>query len=222
MARYEIIEHFISINGEGTRAGQLALFLRFKGCNLSCHYCDTTWANQTDCPSTTMTAEEIEVLVKESGVQNVTITGGEPLNRPDIGTLLKRLSCVPDIQIEIETNGSIDLLPYCNLSPKIHFTMDYKLPCSGMESYMKISNFALLSMEDTVKFVIGNISDLERTWEIITQFNLIGKTNLYLSPVFGSIEPKEIVAFMIKHKWNGVQMQLQLHKFIWSPDQRGV
>lgn len=222
MANYEIVEHFISINGEGTRAGQLAFFLRLKGCNLSCRYCDTTWANHPDCDCLVMTEDEIVSIVQESGIQNVTITGGEPLNRADMDLLLTRLSNIPDIYIEIETNGSIDLLPYRNISEVIHFTMDYKLPYSGMESNMYTNNFNLMTLDDTVKFVIGSTTDLERTKEILTQFDLIGRVSIYLSPVFEAIEPKEIVAFMIENKWNQVQIQLQLHKFIWSPDQKGV
>ncbi len=222
MAKYEIVEHFVSINGEGTRAGQLAFFLRLKGCNLSCRYCDTKWANQADCACTIMTETEMGALVKESGIQNVTITGGEPLNREHMDLLLEYLSKIPGISIEIETNGSVDLLPYRKLSDQIHFTMDYKLPYSDMESKMNTANFGLLTKQDTVKFVIGSFDDLERTKEILNQYELIGKVSIYLSPVFGAIEPNEIVAFMIENKWNQVQIQLQLHKFIWSPDQKGV
>ena len=81
---YEVVEHFVSINGEGPLAGQLAVFVRFKGCNLSCLYCDTKWANEPDVPARVMTAEEIHQAIMETGVRNVTLTGGEPLDRPYI------------------------------------------------------------------------------------------------------------------------------------------
>lgn len=89
---YEVVEHFVSINGEGPLAGQLAVFVRFKGCNLSCLYCDTKWANEPDVPARVMTAEEIHQAIMETGVRNVTLTGGEPLNRPYISELLEKLA----------------------------------------------------------------------------------------------------------------------------------
>lgn len=84
MKAYQVVESFVSINGEGRRAGQLALFIRFAGCNLRCSYCDTMWANEPGVAYTWMTKEEIYDLVRESGVENVTITGGEPLLQKDI------------------------------------------------------------------------------------------------------------------------------------------
>ena len=79
MCKLDVVEKFVSINGEGTKAGQLAVFIRFKGCNLACEYCDTQWANQADAPAQQMTAEEIVDYVISTGVKNVTLTGGEPL-----------------------------------------------------------------------------------------------------------------------------------------------
>jgi 7-carboxy-7-deazaguanine synthase len=220
MARYEVVEHFISINGEGTRAGQLALFIRLKGCNLCCKYCDTKWANEADCKADIFTEEDLEKLVIESNVRNVTITGGEPLYRDDMDILLNRLSKIPNITIEIETNGSVDLSKY--RMDNVSFTMDYKLSCSGMENKMHTENFKYLGKNDTVKFVIGSHADLIRAKEVIEKYNLIDKNAIYFSPVFGDITPKEIVEFMIKNNLNGVNFQLQLHKYIWNPDERGV
>jgi 7-carboxy-7-deazaguanine synthase len=220
MAFYEVVEHFISINGEGTRAGQLALFIRLKGCNLCCKYCDTKWANEADCKADIFTEEDLEKLVIESKVRNVTITGGEPLYRDDMDILLNRLSKIPNITIEIETNGSVDLSKY--RMDNVSFTMDYKLSCSGMEDKMHTENFKYLGKNDTVKFVIGSHADLIRAKEVIEEYNLIDKTAIYFSPVFGDITPKEIVEFMIENNLNGVNFQLQLHKYIWNPDERGV
>jgi 7-carboxy-7-deazaguanine synthase len=220
MAEYEIAEHFISINGEGTKAGQLALFIRLKGCNLACKYCDTKWANSPDCESKIMTEDELEELVVCSKVRNVTITGGEPLYRDNMDILLERLSKIPDINIEIETNGSIDLSKY--RFENVSFTMDYKLSCSGMENKMYLENFKYLGKNDTVKFVIGNKYDINRAKQVIEEYGLVDKTAIYFSPVFGEISPREIVEFMVENKLNGVNFQLQMHKYIWNPNQRGV
>lgn len=222
MAVFQVVEHFISINGEGYRAGQLALFIRMKGCNLSCEYCDTKWANEPDAPATSMTTDEIEALVRKSGVDNVTLTGGEPLMREGIAELLERLSGIPGISIEIETNGSVDLRPFAEIADNILFTMDYKLACSGMEKRMYLPNFELLKEKDTVKFVIGSRADLERSKEILEKYCLPGRVHVYFSPVFGSIDPQEMVAFMVEHRLNKVNLQLQLHKFIWDPNEKGV
>ncbi|MDD6611246.1 MAG: putative 7-carboxy-7-deazaguanine synthase QueE [Clostridiales bacterium] len=222
MTHYPVAETFVSINGEGTHAGQLAVFIRFRGCNLNCSFCDTMWVNQPDTSYTGMTAEEICQLVQETGVKNVTITGGEPLLQPDITQLLIRLAETPGRYIEIETNGSVSLAPFTSISPSIAFTMDYKLPCSGMEAHMCTDNFALLKPQDTVKFVAGSRADLDRALEIIQKYDLTHRCHVYFSPVFGSIEPVEIVEFMLEHTLNDVNLQLQMHKVIWDPEKRGV
>ena len=106
---FKVVEIFESINGEGMRAGELAVFVRMKGCNLSCNYCDTMWANEADCEFEEMTADRIVERVKKSGIKNVTLTGGEPLLQKDADKLLKLFSDEKDIRVEIETNGSVNL-----------------------------------------------------------------------------------------------------------------
>jgi 7-carboxy-7-deazaguanine synthase len=219
---YKVVETFISINGEGQHAGELALFIRFAGCNLNCNYCDTRWANQPDVVYQEMTETEIKALVTDSGVRNVTLTGGEPLLQPGMYQLLETIGSLPDIRIEIETNGSVDIEPYMTLIRRPAFTLDYKLPGSGMEAGMNTENYRYLTKEDTVKFVISDKADLTRAREIIEQYQLEGRCGIYYSPVFGRIRPAEIVDDMIEHRLNGVHMQLQMHKFIWDPEQRGV
>lgn len=219
---YKVVETFISINGEGQHAGELALFIRFAGCNLNCNYCDTRWANQPDVVYQEMTETEIKALVTDSGVRNVTLTGGEPLLQPGMYQLLETMGSLPDIRIEIETNGSVDIEPYMTLIRRPAFTLDYKLPGSGMEAGMNTENYRYLTKEDTVKFVISDKADLTRAREIIEQYQLEGRCGIYYSPVFGRIRPAEIVDDMIEHQLNGVHMQLQMHKFIWDPEQRGV
>ena len=106
---YNVVEKFVSINGESKFAGQLAVFIRFRGCNLNCVYCDTKWANTADAPAEQMTKEEIYDYIKSTGVRNVTLTGGEPLLQKGIQELLEYLAKDKNIRIEIETNGSVDI-----------------------------------------------------------------------------------------------------------------
>lgn len=222
MSSYNVAETFLSINGEGTRAGQLAFFIRFTGCNLRCGYCDTQWANVPGAPFTPMTQEQLYVAVKESGAENVTITGGEPLLQSNIYSLLALLCRDPQLYVEVETNGSLPLKPFWDIPNRPSFTMDYKLPGSGMERFMHMENLSLLDRRDTVKFVCGSREDLDRALTVMQEYGLIHRTNVYLSPVFGEIQPAEMVEFMKEHRLAGVNLQLQMHKFIWNPDQRGV
>ena len=218
---FEVVENFVSINGESTHAGELAVFVRFKGCNLHCSYCDTKWANESDVEFKSMSAEEICELMKNTGVKNVTLTGGEPLLQNEIEVLIDRL-IMQGNRVEIETNGSVSLEKFALMKNRAVFTMDYKLPSSNMEKYMCMENFSFLNEHDTVKFVSGSLKDLEKAVEIIEKYSLLEKCHVYISPVFDKIEPSEIVDFMIKENLNGVRLQLQMHKFIWEPNRRGV
>ena len=222
LAEYKVVEKFVSINGEGTRAGELAVFIRMKGCNLDCRYCDTKWANQENASYEIMTEEDIRNYIRDTGVKNVTLTGGEPLFRKDMDVLIDYLLQDKDRVVEIETNGSVNIKEYAEMKNRASFTMDYKLGASGMEEKMCLENFAYLDKRDTVKFVVGSQEDLQRAAEIIEKYALIGKVSVYFSPVFGDIKPEEIVDFMVQNRLNDVRMQLQMHKFIWDPEKRGV
>lgn len=222
MNKYKVIEHFLSVNGEGPKCGQLAVFIRLWGCNLKCVYCDTKWSFKKDTPYTAMTKEEIYQEIKEYGVKNVTLTGGEPLLAENILELLEYLALDDEITVEIETNGSIDLEPFTKIKNPPSFTMDYKLSFSGMESFMNFNNFSLLTTKDTVKFVAATDKDLDKARRIIDEYHLIDKCNVFISPVFGEIDPAHIVDYMKKHKMNGVNLQIQIHKVIWDPQLRGV
>lgn len=219
---YDVVEMFVSINGEGIKAGQLAVFVRLKGCNLNCSYCDTKWANTVDAKSTPMTANEIYDKVKETKVRNVTITGGEPLWRTGAKELLEIFANDDKLHIEIETNGSINLESFAKIDNRPSFTMDYKLPDSNMENKMNLDNFCILDKRDVVKFVAGSKKDLDRAREIIDKYDLVSRCNVYISPVFGEIELSDIVEYMKEYNMNDVNMQLQMHKFIWDPQKRGV
>lgn len=214
--KYPIVEIFTSINGEGKKAGELATFIRVRECNLHCSYCDTRYACEKDSPCTFM---EIDEILSKVEAKNVTLTGGEPLLCEGIGKLIEALK---DYQVEIETNGSIDILPFTKLNHRPSFTLDYKCPSSKMEAFMNLDNYKYLSSEDTVKFVVGSLEDLEKMKEITKKYDLISRCHVYLSPVFGQIEPATMVDFMKENQMDGVRLQLQLHKFIWNPDKRGV
>ena len=214
---------FISINGEGTRAGELAVFVRFTGCNLRCSYCDTMWANEPGCPYEEMSPAQICEYVRSTGIKNVTLTGGEPLLQKDMDKLISLLISECGVRVEIETNGAVDLRPFAELPEgRPLFTMDYKLPSSGYEDRMIAENFSVLEKEDTVKFVSGSRADLERAGEIVEKYGLLDRCHVYFSPVFGRIEPAEIVDFMLNKRMNKARIQIQMHKVIWDPNERGV
>ena len=219
----KVAEKFISINGEGTRAGELAVFVRFVGCNLRCTYCDTMWANEPGCPYEEMTPAQICDYVRSTGISNVTLTGGEPLLQKQMEELIGQLIRGCGVRVEIETNGAIDLRPFAQIPEgRPSFTMDYKLPSSGCEDRMITENFSVLQAQDTVKFVSGSREDLERATEIIEEYGLLDRCYVYFSPVFGKIEPAEIVDFMLENKLNKARIQIQMHKVIWDPNARGV
>ena len=215
----QVIEKFISINGEGLKQGELAVFIRFKGCNLRCSYCDTRYSFENP----EYTDESVEDIVKyclDSKVKNITLTGGEPLLQGDIDKLMIELS-KNGFNIEVETNGAVSIEKYKDIA-NVSFTLDYKLPISLMESRMITDNYKYISKKDSVKFVCGSINDLERMLVVINKYDLINKTNCIVSPVFNTIKLEDIVDFMIKNNLNGVRFSLQIHKIIWDPNRRGV
>lgn len=222
MSSYKVVEIFESINGEGMRAGELAVFVRLQSCNLNCSYCDTKWANEKDAPYTLMTKEEIFEKIRLSGIRNVTLTGGEPLLAENVDELISYLQGNEGIRVEIETNGSIALDKFAALDKRPVFTMDYKLPASGMEKFMKEENFAFLKKDDSVKFVSSDRNDLERGRELIEKYELTKRCHVLYSPVFGKIDPEEIVKFLKEYRMNDVRLQIQMHKVIWDPNARGV
>lgn len=222
MSNYKVVEKFVSVNGEGINSGQLAVFIRFKGCNLNCTYCDTKWANEENAYYEVMTDDEILEYIVKTNISNVTLTGGEPLLQPNIEKLIIKLA-ENAISCEIETNGSIDIGNFRKKEDvTTSFTMDYKLPSSQMNRYMLMNNFKYIKMNDSIKFVVSSITDLKEAKKIIEDNDLIGRCNIFFSPVFGQIEPQEIVNFMIKENLNDIRLQLQIHKYIWNPNERGV
>lgn len=219
----KVIEIFGSIDGEGKRTGQLATFIRLAGCNLRCGYCDTTYSFDTS-KALEMSIEEILKECKKIGYHNITLTGGEPLIHKD-SILLIRLLCGLGYQVNIETNGSIDLRELIELRDKLKldffFTVDYKTKFSLMNDYMNENSFKYLDdKKDLVKCVVANKEDMDDSLKYLDSF---GKNfNIWFSPVFKKIEPKEIVEYVKAKNRQDITIQVQLHKIIWEPDKRGV
>lgn len=212
----KVVEIFNSIEGEGKRAGLPATFIRLFGCNLRCSYCDSMYAVEGD-GFTEMSIDDILRKVEEFDCPIITLTGGEPLIHPDVVSLLDRL-CEKHYWINVETNGSI-AVPYRPVDESLFYTFDYKTASSNMQHKMNELAFEELKPFDVIKFVVGNDEDLEQALEIGKKYP---KPYIYLSPVFGSIDPKQLVEFVLKNRlWNW-RVQLQLHKFIWDPSMKGV
>ena len=219
---FNIIEKFVSIDGEGPSAGELAVFIRFQGCNLRCSWCDTTYSFDKSEITEVLSAEEIYSYIKETGVSNVTLTGGEPLFQENIDEILSLLNADIDLTVHIETNGAIDILTFKEKYPNLIFILDYKLPSSKMTNLMVLENFNHVEKTDVYKFVLGSEEDLQEAYKIITKFDLVDKCLVYFSPVFGAIELEDIVEFMKDKNLNKIRLQVQLHKIIWDPNMKGV
>ncbi|WP_250160187.1 radical SAM protein [Caloranaerobacter azorensis] len=208
----KVNEIFLSIQGEGISTGLPTIFVRLTGCNLRCSYCDTTYSYNY---GNHMTIQQVINKIESYGYKRVCITGGEPLLQKDIINLLEKLT---DYEVNIETNGSIDISKY-KLIEKHRFTMDVKTPTSNEHSKMRLGNFDYLRDNDEIKFVIGTFEDYNWSKEIIRKY--YNKGIITFSPIYNMIEPKEIVNWILKDKLD-VRFQLQLHKIIWNPDERGV
>lgn len=211
-------EIFCSIEGEGKRAGYPCVFVRFNGCNLRCSYCDTAYA-QEECKGIEMSPKEIAIKVRSFGFDKVTLTGGEPLLQEDIELLVHELVS-RGMQVNIETNGSVEIEHTSYSSDELFYTVDYKCPSSGMSRKMNPKAFVRLRFEDVLKFVVGSKEDMEDALRIINVYD--PPCQIFFSPVFGKIEPVAIVDFIKEHYLKNVRIQLQLHKFIWDPEERGV
>lgn len=216
---YRVTEIFDSIEGEGKRAGRMAVFIRLAGCNLRCRWCDTAYSLEKN-QGKQMTLEEIVERVKKYPWECVTITGGEPMLQP-IYDLCNALADIGK-EINIETNGAVKLF---KVRPRNTFySMDWKCPGSGMSNMMIQDNLKRLTKDDVLKFVVCSLEDLTivkiEDWGYRNERE--NQPQFYISPVFGEIEPKTIVEFMRERSMTRAKIQLQLHKIIWSPDMRGV
>lgn len=217
---YKVNEIFCSIDGEGVRTGLSTVFIRLYGCNLKCSYCDTRYSCENN-EYTEMTLMDILEKVLSYGVPRVTLTGGEPLIHEGVRDLINSL-VLNDIEVNIETNGAVNLDKFWEFryTDRVIITMDYKCASSGMEDRMILSNLQLLQPKDVIKFVVSSYNELEKMEYILEESGC--KARPYVSPVFGAIEPKELVEYVLDNKLYDVTVQVQLHKIIWNPNMRGV
>lgn len=210
----KVCEIFTSIQGESSYAGLPCTFIRLTGCNLRCSYCDTVYAYEE---GTELTEDEIINKVKAAGTNTVEITGGEPLLQGDVFNLIKRL-LDEGYTVLVETNGSQDIK---GIDKRAVIILDIKTPGSKMSEKMRLSNLTYLKPADELKFVITDRRDYDWSKNFIIEHGLSGKCKILFSPVFGNVDPADLSTWIISDRLD-VRLNLQLHKYIYSPDARGV
>ena len=209
----KVNEIFKSIQGESTYAGLPCTFVRLAGCNLRCTYCDTNYAYYE---GKEISDEDIIAKIDEYGVKCVEFTGGEPMLQEETPKLIKTL-LDKGYNVLIETNGSICI--GC-LDKRLNIIMDYKTPKSGMSERMRPKNFEFLKPTDQIKFVLMDESDYIWAKDIILENKLTDKfEHVLMSPAYGELSPKDLVEWVLKDDLH-VRVQLQIHKYIWAPDER--
>ncbi len=214
MGLMRITEIYKSIQGESTYAGQPCVFIRTTGCNLRCTWCDSAF---TFYGGQEMDLEEIRARVRSYRCRLVELTGGEPLLQKESGTLVRTLANEGHTVL-IETSGSLDIRGF---DPRAIIIMDIKCPGSGMTDAMRWENIEALKPTDQIKFVIRDRQDYLWAAEILKQYRLLQRFTVLFSPVFGVMDPKQLAEWVLEDGL-AVQLQLQLHKYIWHPETRGV
>jgi 7-carboxy-7-deazaguanine synthase len=210
-----INEIYHSIQGESTWVGQPCVFVRLTFCDLRCNYCDTEYAFYE---GKKQALQEIVEAVQAFHCPLVEITGGEPLLQKNVLVLMSTL-CDAGSTVLLETSGARDI---SKVDPRVHRIMDLKTPGSGEVDKNLWSNIDCLTSRDEVKFVMGSREDYEWSRDKVQRYDLSRRSHAVLfSPIFGRIDPREIVEWILADNLN-VRFQLQMHKFIWSPTQRGV
>ena len=208
-------EIYRSIQSESTWAGKPCVFVRLTFCDFRCTYCDTEYAFYE---GKKQTLPEIVDAVMKLNTPLVEITGGEPLLQKNVLPLMMMLADA-GCTILLETSGAHDI---SKVDARVHRIMDLKTPGSGEVERNLWSNIDHLADRDEVKFVIGSREDYEWSRDKIERYDLTKKCHAVLfSPIFGRIDPREIVDWMLADHLD-VRFQLQMHKFIWTPTQRGV
>jgi 7-carboxy-7-deazaguanine synthase len=210
----KISEIFTSIQGESTHAGLLCTFIRLSACNLRCSYCDTQYAYHE---GSDLTENDIVDQVRQAGIHLVEITGGEPLLQRGVYPLTTRL-LDEGYRVLLETNGSMSIQ---DLDKRIVVILDIKTPGSGMSERMDLTNLEMIKHSDEIKFVLTGRNDYEWTKEMIRAHNLTDRCTILLSPTFGTLQPEDLAAWMIQDRI-GARLNLQLHKYIFGPERRGV
>jgi len=215
---YEVSEIFHSLQGEGLRAGLRCVFVRLQGCALRCAWCDTPYALDRRKGGITMTGREIIDKVREFGCDFVEFTGGEPLEQENVYPLMKYF-CNAGYTVAVETGGHINTQ---FLDERVIRILDMKAPDSKMTPLNCYTNLEILRPHDEVKFVLASRGDYEWAVGIVKNYKLTERCAAVLfSCVFGSLEFQTLAEWMLTDKLD-VRMQLQMHKFIWHPQARGV
>ena len=209
-----ITEIYPCILGESTHAGKPCVLVRLTGCNLRCVYCDTEFSFHG---GTKRSVAEVIEEVKSHRLASVLITGGEPLLQEGAIELTDRL-LRDNHEVIIETGGSIDIEAVPRGAVII---LDVKCPGSGESHRMEWSNLDKLRERDEVKFVIRDRSDYDWSRSIIDRYHLIGRASILFAPTFGELDPRDLARWMISD-CVGARLQIQIHKYIWEPDARGV
>ena len=210
----KVNEIYFSVQGESSRAGLPCVFVRLTYCNLRCTYCDTEYAFYE---GEDRSVDEIINEVKKYGCNLVEITGGEPLVQEESLNLMKKL-CSEGFDVMLETAGN---MPICNVDDRVNIIMDLKCPSSGMMKKNLYENINHLKETDELKFVIGDREDYDWMNEMIIQYDLNNKCKILVSVVFDKLEPLALVNWVLEDKLD-VRFQLQMHKFIWQPETKGV
>ncbi len=211
-----ITEIFYSIQGESSYAGLPCVFVRLTWCNLRCTWCDSAY---TFTGGTEMSVDEVMAQVRSYGCRLVEVTGGEPLvQKRECCDLVQRL-CDEGCTVLVETGGGLDASMLDDRAIKI---LDVKCPGSGEDQRNVWSNLEQLNASDEIKFVISDRADFDYACGVMEKYQLDRRAPFVLmSPVWGAVEFKDLAAWILQ---SGVRarMQLQLHKFIWGADARGV
>jgi 7-carboxy-7-deazaguanine synthase len=209
-----VTEIFHSIQGESSFAGRPCVFVRLTGCPLRCTWCDSEY---TFYGGTELALDDVLAKVRSFDCRLVEVTGGEPLHQPEAFTLIERL-CADGCEVLVETSGAIDITP---VDPRAHIIMDVKCPGSGMMDRMDWANLDRIAGKDEVKFVLKDRADYEFARTMIGRHGLAERCPVLLSPSFGELDPRQLSEWVLADKLP-VRVQLQLHKFIWDPQTRGV
>ena len=211
----KINEIYHSIQGESTSAGRPCVFVRLTYCNLRCIYCDTEYAFYD---GKDMLVQQVIDEVGKYECKLIEITGGEPLVQMDECLELMNKLCDLGYEVMIETGGSIS---FKEIDARVKIIMDLKCPSSEMEKKNLYENLQYLKRTDELKFVIGNREDYEWSVETLKKYNLQGKCEILFSVVFSELEPVQLVNWILEDKLD-VRFQLQMHKYIWHPETKGV
>ncbi len=212
--RLVVNEIFHSIQGESSTAGRPCVFIRLTYCNIRCSYCDTAYAFEE---GSEMSFDEILRTVGGYGCTLVEVTGGEPLMQENTPALLRRL-CDEGYEVMLETGGT---LPVASLEPRVRRIIDLKCPSSRMSEKNCWENIEELKQTDEIKFVIGTREDYEWAKEVMKRHGILRRCPVLMSTVFGVLEPVRLCEWILEDRLD-VRFQLQVHKYIWDPQMRGV